>query len=123
MTPQRRCCLVVIEAGSRYVHILAVTAHPDEPWTTSRSALSCQASAITPRTSSPLVRDRAGQLTASFDAALAGAGSEAVQIPPPCPSANASAERFALTARTQLTDRMLIFGERHLRLALESPRV
>ena len=31
---------------------------------------------------------------------------------------NAYAERFVLTARTEATDRMLIFGERHLRLVL-----
>jgi putative transposase len=31
---------------------------------------------------------------------------------------NAYAERFVLTARTEVTDRMLIFGERHLRLVL-----
>ena len=62
-----------------------------------------------------LVRDRAGQCTASFDAALAGAGAEAVTIPPRSPRANASAERFARTARTEVTDRMLIPGERHLR--------
>ncbi len=65
-----------------------------------------------------LVRDRAGQFTASFDAALAGAGTEAVKIPPRSPRENAHAERFVLTARTQVTDRMLIFGERHLRLVL-----
>ena len=51
-----------------------------------------------------LVRDRAGQFTASFDAALAGAGIEAVKIPPRSPTANAYAERFALTARTEVTD-------------------
>ena len=31
---------------------------------------------------------------------------------------NPYAERFVLTARTEVTDRMLIFGERHLRLVL-----
>jgi putative transposase len=33
-------------------------------------------------------------------------------------SSNAFAERFVLTARTEVTDRMLIFGERHLRSIL-----
>ena len=32
-----------------------------------------------------LVRDRAGQFTASFDAVLADAGIEVVKIPPRCP--------------------------------------
>ena len=65
-----------------------------------------------------LVRDRAGQFTASFDAVLADAGIEAMKIPPRTPRANCYAERFVLTARTEVTDRMLIFGERHLRTIL-----
>jgi hypothetical protein len=39
-----------------------------------------------------------------------------MKIPPRSPRANAYAERFALTARTEATDRMLIFGDRHLRI-------
>jgi putative transposase len=58
-----------------------------------------------------LVRDRAGEFTDSFDAVLASAGIEAVKIPPRSPQANAYAS-------TEVTDRMLIFGERHLRLVL-----
>ena len=49
---------------------------------------------------------------------LAGAGIEVVKIPPRSPQANAYAERFALTARTEVTDRMLIFSQRHLRTIL-----
>src|ERR1039457_6369135 len=65
-----------------------------------------------------LVRDRAGQFTGSFDGGLADGGIDAGKIPPRSPSANACAERFVLTARTEVTDRMLISGERHLRLIL-----
>jgi putative transposase len=36
-----------------------------------------------------------------------------VKIPPQSPRANAYAERFVLTIPTEVTDRMLIFGERH----------
>ena len=49
---------------------------------------------------------------------LADAGIEVVKIRPRCPRANCYAERLALTVRTELTDRMLIVGERHLRRTL-----
>jgi putative transposase len=63
-------------------------------------------------------RDRAGQFTASFDTVLADAGIKVVKIPPRCPRANCFAERLVLTVRTEVTDRMLIFGEQHLRRVL-----
>jgi transposase InsO family protein len=62
-----------------------------------------------------LIRDRAGQFSVSFDAILASAGIEPIKIPPRSPQANSYAERFVLTARTEVTDRILTFSERHLR--------
>jgi hypothetical protein len=34
VTLQRLYCLSVMEVGSRYAHILGITANPDGPWTT-----------------------------------------------------------------------------------------
>jgi putative transposase len=66
-----------------------------------------------------LIRDRAGQFTQAFDTVLAAAGIEVVKIPPRSPCANAYAERWVRTARSEATDRMLITGPRHLRAVLD----
>jgi putative transposase len=50
---------------------------------------------------------------------LFGAGIEVVKIPPRGPRANAYAERWVRTARTEATDRILITGPRHLHAVLD----
>jgi putative transposase len=118
VTLQRLYCLFVMEVGSRYVHILGISANPDGPWTTQQIRNLLMNLGERAANFRFVIRDRAGQFTASFDAVLASAGIQAVKIPPRSPRANAYAERFVLTARTEATDRMLIFGQRHLQTVL-----
>jgi transposase InsO family protein len=118
VTLQRLYCFFVMEAGSRYVHILGVTANPDGPWTVQQIRNLLMDLGERAADFRFLVRDRAGQFSASSGAVLADAGIDVIKIPPRSPRANAYAERFVLTARTEVTDRMLIFGERHLQTIL-----
>jgi putative transposase len=118
ITLKRIYVFFALEVRSRYVHILGTTSHPTGAWTTQQARNLLMDLDDRATSFRFLVRDRAGQFTTAFDAALAGAGITTVKIPPRCPRANCYAERFVLTARTELTDRILILGERHLRTVL-----
>lgn len=80
MTLQRIYVLFVLEVGSRSVHLLGATTNPDGRWTTQqvRNLVVDLGDRITEFRF--LVRDRAGQFTASFDAVLADVGIRVVRI-------------------------------------------
>ena len=89
---RRVYALVVIEHGIRRARLAGVTAHPDGAWTTQAARNFLMDLGQRAASVKSLIRDRAGQFSSSFDAVL--------------------------TARTEVTDRMLIFGQRHLRTIL-----
>ncbi len=115
---RRLYALIVIEHGSRRVHLAGITANPDGAWTTQVARnflmdLGQRAASI-----KFLIRDRAGQFTGSFDAVFQADGIRILASPPQAPRANAICERMIGTLRRELFDRLLIVNERHLRRVL-----
>ena len=108
----------VREVASRSVRLLGTTTNPDGMWTTQRirNPLMDLGDRVTQFRF--LIRDRAGQFAASFDAVLANVGIRVVRIPPRCPQTNCVTERFVRTLRAELTNRMLIVSQWHLRVVL-----
>src|SRR4051794_16221142 len=82
VTLRRLYGLFVLEVGDRYLHVLGVTAHPDGSWATQQARNLVMDLGEHVGRFRFLVRDRAGQFTASFDAVLVNAGIEVVKIPP-----------------------------------------
>jgi len=90
VTLQRIYVLFVLEVGSRYVHILGTTTNPDGGWTTQQIRNLMMDLGDRVDKFRFLIRDRAGQFTASFDAVLADVGIETLRIPPRCPGRTAT---------------------------------
>jgi putative transposase len=115
---RRLYVLMVIEHGTRRVHLAGITANPDGAWTAqaARNFLMDLGARVT--LVKFLIRDRAGQFTSSFDAVFTAAGIRILASPPQAPRANAICERMIGTLRRELFDRVLIVNERHLRQVL-----
>jgi putative transposase len=115
---RRIYALVVIEHGTRRVHLAGFTANSDGAWTAQAARnflmdLGQRAASV-----KFLIRDRAGQFTGSFDAVFTAEGIRILISPPQAPRANAICERIIGTLRRELFDRLLIVNEHHLRRVL-----
>ncbi|MFI7225168.1 integrase core domain-containing protein [Nonomuraea angiospora] len=106
--------LFFIEHATRAVHVMGVTTHPSGAWVAQQARNLLIELGQRSETLRFVVRDRDAKFTATFDEVFASLGIRIIKTP----RANAIAEHWIGTARCECTDRLLIYGETHLRQVL-----
>jgi putative transposase len=111
--------LFVIELEHRQVHLAGITAHPTGAWVTQAARNLLMDLDEHAHRFRFLIRDRDAKFTIAFDAVFAAAGIQALRITPQAPKANAYAERWVRTVRTECLDWILVWNRRHLEHVLD----
>jgi transposase len=104
--------LFAIHIATRRVIILGVTRNPDSAWVTQQA----RNLAVGERLAGVrfVIRDRDSKFSGPFDEVFRTEGVHIVKTPIRAPRANAFAERWVRTVRTECLDWMLVLGRRHL---------
>jgi putative transposase len=105
----------VIDLASRRVHIVGSTPHPDEGFMRQVTRTLTAAGDRVLGDRHVLICGRDAKWSAAVRARLGEAGIRVVQTPYLAPNANAYAERFVRSIKEECLDRVIPFGEGHLR--------
>jgi transposase InsO family protein len=116
---RRLYVIIVIEHGTRRVHLAGITAHPTGAWVTQQARNLIMDLGEHAARFRFLISDRDSKFTATFDAVFAGVDIRIIRTPVRTPRANAIAERWIGTLRRECLDHLLITGPRHLAVVLQ----
>ena len=106
--------LFFIEADTRRIWFCGVSFNPVGEWVTQEARNLSFDLVGRSRAAKFLIRDRDTKFTPRFDEVFRSEGIRVIRTPVRSPRVNAFAERFVGTVRRECTDRLLIFGRRHL---------
>ncbi len=112
VTLRRLYVLFFIELGSRRVHLTGCTTNPSGAWVI-QQARNLSFTNLFERVRF-LIHDRDSKFSRSFDEVFRSEGIDVIRTPVHAPNANAHAERWVRTIRSECLDRCLILGSRHL---------
>jgi putative transposase len=109
--------LFCIELSTRRILLATCTTQPDSAWVTQQARNLCM-DLDDDKAIRFLIHDRDAKFSGPFDEVLRTDGIEVIKTPIRSPRANAVAERWVKSVKTECLDWLLIFGERHLRAVL-----
>ena len=115
---QRLYVLFFVEIASRRVHLAGCTSQPTAEWVTQQArqvAWTFAERAVPVRF---VICDHDRKFTGSFDAVFQAQGIRVIRTPIQVPEANAIAERFVRTVRSECLDWLLVVDRRQLERAL-----
>ena len=110
--------LFFIELDTRRVHLTGVTANPDGPWVTQQARNLLLVLGEQGRRARFVLHDRDAKFSRSFDDVFRADGAKVLVTPVQAPKANAYAERWIRSVRTECLDWLLIVGRGHLEQVL-----
>jgi transposase InsO family protein len=111
---QRLYVLFFVSIGTRRVEYVACTRDPDTAWMTQQARNLLMDVDDRGERARFLIHDRDSKFSRAFDAIFRGDGVTVIRTPTQAPNANAHAERWVGSVRTECLDRLLIFGRRQL---------
>jgi putative transposase len=115
---ERLYVLFFIEIASRRVHLAGCTSPPNGEWVTQQARQVAWRFAERGDPIRFLIRDHDRKFNGSFDAVFQTQGTRIIRTPIQVPEANAIAERFVGTIRSECLDWLLMVNRRHLERTL-----